>query len=240
MKRFYIALYVLAMLLASCAGQRTKVMFHPDPVDDSAQPVIREAWQIIESQSGANGAIPEWVGLYLEGESRKNSYTRIETLGNMAGKYVFIGDNRGGNINILNQWANGFSPAYDLPRLVAQRVERKLIAAATLYPDDEYGEYYVSMIRKVSDGEFSGAVNEQVFWVKRRLILPENESENEFTAADPTATERYEIFILISIDRDTLQRQLREIMAEARSSVSVNRDQSAAITRVQNTFFEGF
>ena len=111
----------------------------------------------------------------------------------------------------------------------------------SLYPDDEYGEYFLGMITKVSDGEFPGAVKEQTFWVKRRIIPVEVEDGDDVPPPEtPLVTERYEYFIMISIDKEALQRQIRNIMAEVRTAVTVTREQSSAINRVQNTFFEGF
>jgi len=241
MKKLWLGLFIIMILVASCAGQKGKVIFHPGSEYNGGQTAKQETWQIIEAQNPYE--IPEWVSIYLEGKVLENGYRQIESLDQFSGKYVFIGESRGDNINILKQWANGYSTVQDLPRLIAPRVERRLVAAASLYPDDEYGEYFVSMIRKVSDGEYYGALKELSFWVKRQLVPNEDDDEDddEFPQTDiPLVTERYEYFVLISVDREALQKQLREIMSNVRLSVSVTREQAAAIARVQNTFFEGF
>jgi len=237
MKIFYYPVFISLILLVSCAGQRNKILFHPGSAHEGEQTLNYETWIIIEAQ---RNDIPEWVNIYLDAE---NDHQKIENLDKFSGKYVFTGENRGDNINILNQWANSFSVTFDFPRLVAHRVEKKLISSASLYPDDEYGEYFVSLIRRIFDSEFSGAVKEETFWVKRRLISvnDDNEDEEEFRITDiPVGSERYEIFILISTEKESLQKQIREIMANVRSNVSVTRDQAAAINRVQANFFERF
>jgi len=228
----------------SCAGQRGRVIFHPGSAQEGEHPVLHETWQVIETQNGGGEAgIPEWLKLYLDTEVRNNKFPEIEALDRYNGKYVFIGENRGDNINVLKQWVRVFSVTQDLPRLVAQRVERRLVTAASLYPDDEYGEYFVNMIRSISNGEFAGAVKDETFWIKRQLVIVENEDENEdeFPAEDiPFVTERFEIFVLVSINKDVLQGQIRSIMSDVRAAVTVTRDQASAINRVQNTFFERF
>jgi hypothetical protein len=236
MKKFFRSLFILIFLFASCIGQKSRVIFHPGSTQETKQEDSREIWEIIESQNGGpDAAVPEWVSLYLGGKVNE-----IESLPEFNGKYIFIGENRSENLNVLMQWVKGFAVVQDLPRLIVQRVEQKYITSASLYPDDEYGEYFLGMITKVSDGEFPGAVKEQTFWVKRRMIPVEAEDGDDLPPPEtPLVTERYEYFIMISIDKEALQRQIRNIMAEVRTAVTVTREQSAAINRVQNTFFEG-
>jgi hypothetical protein len=52
--------------------------------------------------------------------------------------------------------------------------------------------------------------------------------------------DRYEFFVLISVDKETLQKQIQEIMTNIKTKVPPTRDQAAAITKIKNTFFEGF
>ena len=139
MKRRNFILVLAIYLFESCAGQQKQVIFIPNPSDKEERPYQHELWQIIESQNGnGEAAVPEWVCLYFDAKSFGNELEKIESLEQFSGKYVFIGENRGNNFTALKQWANGYTAAQDLPRLVALRVERRFIAAASLYPDDEY------------------------------------------------------------------------------------------------------
>ena len=232
MKRFHPVLFFILCLFTACAGQQSRIIFHPDTNNTEEQTGPNELWQIIDSQSQPD-RIPEWVTLFLDGEARGYESRKVESLDEWSGKYVFVGENRGDNFNALMQWAVNLTAAQDLPRLIAQRAERRLIAAASLYPDDEYGEFFASMIRKIFDGEYPDSVKEQTFWVKRKLI-PDNNAPPE------TAAERYEFLVLISIDRNILQKQIRDIMAAVKAAVPATKEQTAAINKVQNTFFEGF
>ena len=233
-----------ALLCTACTLPKGKILFIPDPAQDlqQEQPGLSQAWQIIESQSGSGeDELPAWVRSYLNGGVR-----RIETL-DAYHKYVFIGKNRGDNFNALQQWANGFTVAQDLPRLIVQRVERRLLSAAVLYPDDEYGEYFAYMIKRVSDEEYPGAVKESVFWTKQKRIPTEAETEEN---ADPETenvvaehaelTERYEFLIMFSIDQEVFQTQINNIMADIKTTTAPTRDQTTAINKIRQTFFEGF
>jgi len=238
-----IPLLLAAFLFAACTSPspKGKVLFIPDPAqnDQQGQPGLSDSWQILESQSGpGEDGLPAWVRSYFDGGVR-----RIETL-DAYHKYVFIGKNRGDNFNALQQWANGFTVAQDLPRLIVQRVEQRLVAAAVLYPDDEYGEYFAHMIKRVSDAEYPGAVKEHIFWTKQRKIPSEAETEEENIAADNIEhadnADRYEFLILFSMDQEAFQTQINNIMEDIKTTTAPTRDQTAAINKIRLTFFEGF
>jgi len=223
-----------SILFAACTGQQEKVIFHPDTSNNpQKQAGPSDSWDIIKTQNGpvsggdrGSGNIPEWVRLHIGNETNE-----IEALERFDGKYVFIGENGGNNFNALQQWATGFTVEQDLPRLVTLRAERRLIAAASLYPDDEYGEYFAFLIRDISNGDYSSAVKEQTFWLLRNVKSQD---------ADVEVNERYEFFILVSIDRETLQKQIQKIIANIKTKVPPTRDQASAIARIKTNFFEGF
>jgi len=229
-------------LLAACtSSSKGKIIFIPDPAQNNQQEQsgLSDSWQIIESQSGSGeDRLPIWVRSYFDG-----GVGRVETLEAYRGKYLFIGRNRGDNFNALQQWANNFSVMQDLPRLIVQRVEQRLVTAATLYPDDEYGEYYARMIKKLSDEEYPGAVKESVFWTKQRGIQTKAETEEDAdpdTPPESVVVERYEFLILFSIDRTAFQTQINNILADMKTAAAPTRDQTAAINKIRLNFFEGF
>jgi hypothetical protein len=232
-----VLLIFLAVLFTACIGQKNGMILRPEPGPEGpSQTGPQEIWQIIETQNGlpANG-IPEWVSLYLN-----EGIPGLEALDRYNGKYVFIGENRGSNLTALKQWAKGFSAVQDFPRLLAQRVENRLTASASLYPDDEYGEYFEKLMKQVSDAEYP-AVKEEHFWIKRMRIPDAVEDDpDSLSEQENFPTERYEFFILLDIDKDSLQNQIRRITAGIRTDRPPTREQTAAINRVQSSFFTGF
>jgi hypothetical protein len=227
-----------SILFTSCAWQDKKVIFRPDtPNTPQEQAKLFDSWEIINTQNGqGSGNIPEWVRWHVD-----NEINEIEALDRFSGKYIFIGENGGSNFNALQQWANSYTVEQDLPRLITRRAERRLVSSASLYPDDEYGEYYEFLIRDLSNGDYSGAVKEQTFWLKRKIVnSAEADGVTSAQSKPDTAQERYEFLVLISVDRETLQKQIQRIMTEIKTKIIPTKEQAAAIAKIKNTFFEGF
>jgi len=226
-----------SVLFTACVMPQKKVIFRPD-AENNPQELPRpfDSWEIIESQNQASG-IPEWARLYFN-----NAVNEIEAMDRFRGKYIFIGENGGDNFSALQQWANGFTVEQDLPRLVTRRVEHRLVAPASLYPDDEYGEYYEFFIRAVSNEEFLKAEKEQTFWLKRKITADGGETDGiiDSQSKPGTAKERYEFLVLVSVDRETLQKQIQGIMAGIKTKIPPTKDQAAAIAKMKNNIFEGF
>ncbi|MCL2600585.1 MAG: hypothetical protein FWD88_05335 [Treponema sp.] len=238
--RIVILSTLFTILLTTCAGQATQRIIVPrDPVGTRFQEWVDplEAWKIVETQNGlGDTGLPGWVRHFYDRES-----WMIESMDRFLGRYIFIAKNQGGNFNALRQWADNFCPERDLARLIINRVERRFVAGASLYPDDEYGEYFMRVIRMVSNGEYPGAVKEEAFWVRRKMVFADGHdpSDDDLPQTD-MVTERFEYLVLISIDRSTLQGQLRHIMDNVRTTVPPTREQAAAIGNIRQNFFEGF
>ena len=228
---------IISILFTACAGQDKKVIFRPE-TGNTPQGLsgIFDTWEIIKSQNAGSEDIPEWVRRYID-----NQGNQIEVSTGFSGKYIFIGENGGSNFSALQQWANGFTVEQDLPRLITRRVERRLVSSASLYPDDEYGEYFELLIRDVSNGEYLGAVKEQTFWLLRKVATSEETDSDIDAQPNPDAEqERFEFFVLISVDKGILQKQIREIISRIKTKIPPTRNQTTAITKIKNTFFEGF
>jgi hypothetical protein len=226
-----------SLFFAACVTQNKKVIFIPDTVNNPPEPARNfESWEVISSQNGQGSLdIPEWTRLYIDNEINK-----IEALDGFYGKYIFIGENWGSNFNALQQWANSFTVEQDLPMLITRRAERRLIVSASLYPDDEYGEYFESLIREISNGGYSSAVKEQTFWLKRKINISVPEMDIDVESNPAAEQERYEFLVLVSVDKETLQRQIQEIMTGIKTKIPPTKEQAAAIARIKANFFEGF
>jgi hypothetical protein len=212
-------------LFFACAGEPPKIIIRPEDQEKPPYQQEAERYEIIDHQDAAAGKdIPEWVDLFLE-----RGAGAVETLEAFYGRYVFIGTNRGSNFNALTHWAERFTAAQDFPRMAALRIEQRLIRAASLYPDDEYGEFFETLVKNASDAVYSGAVKEAGFWALRR---PRGDSS--------PGREQYEFFILVTIGKDLFQTQARELLNNITMEIPPTRDQAAAINRIRETFFEDF
>ena len=237
--RCVITILLFCPLILAVCGIQKKAVLRPEPVpvaiEEQAETV--ESTEIIQTQDGPGSKnLPDWLGRYING-----GIPEVESSNTYRDRYIFIGKTRGSNLNALQQWADGFSVFQDFPRLAAARIESRLIADASLYPDDEYGEYFEALIKQASDAEYPGAVKESAYWIKTKAIVRrENADADPDEINEPLIVERYEFFVLLSIDKATLQNRVRELMASIKTGVAPTRAQEAAINRVQQSFFGGF
>ena len=219
------------LIFAGCAGQNRKIIFRPE-----AQPEYIQVFDysgIIESQGDQTGtAVPEWVNRFLDG-----GIAEVELMEKYRDKYIFIGENRGENFYALQQWALYFSAEQDLPRLVTLRIEKRLTSSASLYPDDEYGDFFENFVKSAANVEYPTAQLEDSFWIKQRI---EEAAEDPEQAGNISVYERYYFLLLLSVNKANMQHRIRSIMENIKTRNRPTRDQAAAISRVKQNFFSGF
>lgn len=215
------------MMFGSCLNNK-KIVFQPEAAPEKED--APETGKITDSQSIA---MPEWINAFFD-----NGIAEVESLAAWQNNYIFIGKNQGTSFNGLKQWAAEFSPMQDFPRLAAARIEKRLLDAASLYPDDEYGQFFELLVKSASDAQYGGAVKEDSFWIKRQFVVgsitgTESDDNNR-------VYEIYEFYVLISVDKTLLQDRIKQLMAEIKTDTPPTRAQRAAINKVQQNFFEGF
>ncbi|MDR1286543.1 MAG: hypothetical protein LBK08_02945 [Treponema sp.] len=210
----------LLVLFQGCGGTPRQ----PDLIPPEDDPARTPAYPVTGYEDGERGETSSrWFRLYQEGGCRA-----VEQLPEFAGLYVFVAANEGGSAEILNLWASGFSAARDTPRLVASRVEERM-TGRTLYPDDEYGEFFERFAKAVSDSLFSEASAGQVYRTQRLI-----------TEEDGAVRERHYFFIPVTIPKPLLQEKLSDIMKKITTRVKPAREQAAAVNRLKADFFNGF
>ena len=230
-KGLIMALLCWSLIFGACGTRNRVILRPPDPEHRERQDEVFLIGEIIASKGGAPEAnLPNWINRLTRGGIRE-----VERLNAYSNKYVFIGRNRGNNFIALSRWSENFTVFHDFPRLAAIRIENRLTSAASLYPDDEYGDFFTAMIRLASDAEYPDAVIEDIYWIKTRTMQGGSEADRPM---EPL--ELYEFFVLISIDKPAMQNHVRRLMAEATATANPNRAQRASINRVQQIFFEDF
>jgi len=227
MKKKFLAAACLSILLIlfSCAGRKPANYF---PVPDSGinkdEDILSvNVGNIIETKNGSARQIPVWLRSFLNG-----GIEDVEKLDAYNNKYVFIGINEGENIAVLNKWIEFFTVTQDFPMLAASRIEKRMYLTASLYPDDEYGAFYEAMIHNAYNAVYPEAVKEDNYWIKTR-------SEN---AGEPS--DNYKFFVLITIEKITMQSIIRNMMTKTTADVTLTAVQNNSVNRLRNTFFEGF
>jgi hypothetical protein len=227
MKRLFFSWFLISIVCFSgCAGFQGK----PRPVGpliEEIPPELNLSWEILDYRDkDSGGDIPLWLSSYLEG-----GIPAVEKQKEYENYYVFISMNSGSNLGALEQWNIGFSPNTDFARLAADRIERRFLKAAGTYPDDEYGSFFLALIRAASDALWQGVVRDSDFW----LLLHSPEADG---AAQ--SRETYNYFILVKGQKALLVPQIRALIQDVKPDDPLSTEQNAAINRVRERFFEGF
>ena len=165
----------------------------------------------------------------------------METLEFYEDRFVFISRNEGSNFNALTNWAEGFLPDLDFPRLAAARIQARF-SSGVPHPDYEYGAFFVTLVRTASDAQWTGAIKEDDFWIRRKYLPAPEETFDEDDNPDASLQEReaWEFLILVTIEKELFASQLEEVFENIRPSPQPTKDQTAAISRVKERVFEGF
>jgi hypothetical protein len=212
-------LFISAFLAAACvSGPGGSVRLGPAPA-------YRERNSITEIIDYEN-EMPEWVERY-----DAFGLAGIEALPQYEGRYVFISRQAGNSLAPLRLWLAGFSVERDFPRLVSARIQARFIADGNGNPGEAYGRYFEAVVKKASDTAFEGASREGSFWIKKRIFGDDGVSP---------VGEVYEYLVMLSIGKETLQRQINMLLTTARTDEVSSRDQASASMRLRLSFFDGF
>ena len=216
----YFLLYFILVLFLSCQGQRSSVILISD-LEGAEQNKLIEMVNIIESKNGrGSNNLPDWVRAYIIGGTAE-----VERLERFNNRYCFIVRNEGTNFNALSIWTENYSAVRDFPRLVASRIEQRVIQGASMNPDDEFGLFYERFLKMAFDSEYPDVQQEDSFWV--RLI------SNDFI-------EIYDFSVFLSVEKSVLQDFIIKMFADSLSDVHISRSQNSAVNRLKNNFFDGF
>jgi len=233
----YSALIFCTFIYFSCAGQNAFVPYTAeDRENEIKQEKVFVAGKILAAQGGYGAdVLPAWLSLYIKGGAKEIEKNDINQ-----NKYYFIGRNESASLNALNKWTNNYSAVQDFSRLVAGRIEERMISAAVLYPDNDYGNFFEAFVKKARSSEYPGVEKIETYWIQTRKDreIP-NIDQNE-TAPPVYSVEVYESFIVFNIEKTALQAVINNMMAEVLSSVSITRAQRSAVGRLQQIFFDGF
>jgi hypothetical protein len=226
--------FLLCVIISiSCIGQKNAV---PRPVPDSGYYELDknesaiDAANIIEAKGG-QGAMPEWFLTFIGG-----GIEAVERIDAYMDKYVFIAKNEGENFTSLSKWADNFSVVYDFPILAAARIEKRMILTSSLYPDDEYGLFFETMVLSAYNGEYPGTIKEDTYWIK----IKTNNGNETGEIENNSTQEIYNFFILITIDKAAMRSIIIRMMTESFSAVTPSNAQTAAVNRLRQGFFDGF
>jgi hypothetical protein len=217
---------LLVLILFSCAGRNnTGFVPVPDFGYYNHEEKTIDINSITETRDG--GYLPDWLRAFFNG-----GIAEVEKLDSYYNKFVFIAGNEGVNFPALNIWANNFSQVKDFPVFAAKRIEKRMILSAVLYPDDEYGKFFETMVKKAYNAEYSGVLKEDTYWVKF--------SDNGDNILNNGTAEVFNFYILLTIDKIKMETVISVMMAETMAVVSPIDAQRTSINRLRQYFYQGF
>jgi len=225
-KRPNVIFLLYIFIFFSCAARGNLIVF-PTPdknTKESENPV--KIINITESRD-MEGApyLPDWLLALLGGGIEEAE--KIETY---AGRYLFIAGNQGVNFAALEKWADNYSVEHDFPVLAAVRIDRRMNASNTMYPDEEYGIFYETFVKNAYGGEYHGAVKEDTYWIKTKITGGEGAALSEI----------FNFYVLTSIDKAAMQTAVYNLFVQAIDMAAPAGAQAVAINRLRQNFFEGF
>ena len=237
MKKLYFSgFFFLIFILFSCAGRNTTGFIPaPDIEYFKQEQKIIDISKITETRDGgANLYLPDWLRAFFSG-----GIEEVERIPAYYDKFIFIAGNEGNNFSALNIWMNNFSQVKDFSIYAAKRIERRMILSASLYPDDEYGLFFETMVKKAYNAEYPGVLKEDTYWVKFS-DNGDNILNNGETGIANANTEIYSFFILLTIDKIRMESVISGIMADTMAVVTPNDAQRTSINRLRQYFYQGF
>lgn len=218
MKKLVIIACVAAVVFATfgCASSAPKMAGGVQPAK----------YEILDHKTMGLTDVPTWVTTFIAEGIRA-----VEAMPQYKGMYVFIGEDTGTNRSALLNWVANFNLAQDLAKMVSLRVQTKFAGAAAGSPDDAYGRYFENVVKNTANATFTGARVETNFWILKRYYKPDGKTVDR---------EVYDAYVLVTIPKAMLDEQLRKILDGTVAEQPMTREQTTAVDRVREAFYEGF
>lgn len=214
LRKAMLAVVAASFIFVGCASNKEEV----EPKELSG----RVKTEVLEHKGSALGVnqLPVWVETYIT-----EGVLGVEQLSSYAGSYCFIGEEAGTNLDALQIWASSFDVPSEIARSVSTRVSALFAGAANGSPDGEYGTYFENIVKSTSNATYSGARKVNDWWVLSRRY-EENGKKNYI--------DEYRSYVLYTIDKELLDRQVLEMMDKAAEESKDTSDvQKLAISNVR-------
>ena len=160
---------------------------------------------------------PYWVRIYLE-----KGVSGLQALPEFRDKYCIVGEERGVNRQFVISWADAASAAQRIASLVRTNIASRYNTAVLAENSVQYQQEINNVLNAVSNVSFSGAQREADWWSLRRRYDPDNRE---------IFTDEYTAWVLYTIPREELNRQIAFAMETGVSGDSALYDVTIALAR---------
>jgi hypothetical protein len=208
--------------------------------------------EILDYKDRASGAkLPEWVSLYIN-----HGVSALEKLEGFAPYFVFVAEQSSPNLDTLLQWSGNFSHERNMTHLVLLRAYRRLTENISVNPDDMYGVFFETFIKRLASRYWPSSQKYDGVWVlvqRLPVAAPQDASASEASYQDdieqdlPEDTEEetsgsrlYLYLILNLIEKPELQNAVQFVMNDITLDEALERDQVQAVNSIKANFFNGF
>jgi hypothetical protein len=218
-KKAFFVVAIIISLLAVVGCTSTPAPEQPKKV--SAANAV-PTFQVIDHKYAAAGRDwPEWVFAEPMDLEKQEQYKDL---------YLFKFEEEGANLDATKTWANNFSVGSEISKIVSTRVQQKF-AGAQAGDKDKLGAYFENVVKLVSEATYSGAKKVSDYWVYKRYFKDDGKTEDK---------KMYAYYLLYSIPKATLQELINQRLKEAGQTVKPTPEQTTAMDRVKESFYEGF
>lgn len=209
-----VAVLAILCMLTGCASKQE------DPEAKELEGTVKTV--VLEHKGTALGVnlLPVWVETYIY-----EGITGVEKLKDYQDKYCFVAEEVSGNLNAGLAWAEGANMPQTIARNVSNRVESLFSGAASGNLDSEYNTYFESIIKSITEIDYSGAKEAGEWWVLVRRYD---------TDVRKKYTDEYRIYLLYTIDKDYLDMQIMNAIEKTAKESEVTADQSVVINNVKD------
>jgi len=206
------AFFIISILLFSCATGSSNIVE-------------------LETKGTAFGiSTPDWVKLYLDG-----GVSALQALPEFKDKYCIVGEETGVNRQFVLAWADQASAQQRIGSLIRTNIASRYQAAVTgqsqsgAQNEAVYQQEIDIVLSAIVNVSFSGAQREADWWSLRRRYDTDNKE---------IYTDEYTAFVLYTIPRAELNRQVALAMETSLSKDSVLYDITIALAR--DIFLQGY
>jgi hypothetical protein len=165
-------------------------------------------------------SLPQWIADYYD-----RGLPGVENLADYRGKYCFVAQEYGTELQPLLTWVNNFNAQQQIGATIETRVVSVFKANESKVPDNADSQRkYSNSINSLITGTYTGARKESDWWIKQLITTKGQPNE-----------ERYTALALYTIDREVLDAQITAKIEELKTG---NSDLAAAFDSVSAQILE--
>ncbi|MDR1952843.1 MAG: hypothetical protein LBQ37_04970 [Elusimicrobiota bacterium] len=211
---FCMSMFLGLVLFAGCASKATVAA---TVAQAAAAPAVAQAAapaepniRPIDWQGKALGrAMPEWVNHLADGDA-----SELERMDRFQGKEVFIIQQRGKNLDLLESWANNFGVQAQVSRQVSNKVNADFGGAAAGNLDEGGKRLLEEVVGTLSKTKFSGLTKRLSYWIKIRTTDSEK----------GTVEDMYTFYLVYDIDKTLFQDQIDAALGKVAAKTAEEQD----------------